>query len=65
MEGTEAAIHLLLDKELRTKLQEKLIAMNHGQKPEFFEALLHAQSVAGAPIAVDCVAARIKDARTQ
>lgn len=63
MEGTEAAIHLLLDRELRAKLQSKLTALNHGQQPDFFEVLVHAQSVAGAPIAVDCVAARIKEPR--
>lgn len=65
MEGTEAAIHLLLDKEMRKRLQTKLEAINGGQQPEYFEALLHAQSVAGAPIDVECVAARIKSARSK
>lgn len=65
MEGTEAAIHLLLDKDLRSRLRSKLMAMNQGKQPEYFEALLHAQSVAGAPIAVDCVAARIKYPRSK
>jgi hypothetical protein len=65
MEGTEAAIYLLRNEELRNKLQSKLIAANRGTLPAYFEVLLHAQSVAGAPVTVDCVSIRIRDHQFQ
>jgi hypothetical protein len=42
----------------RAKLQHKLASVNGGQTPQYFEALLHGRSVAGATIAVDVIAAR-------
>jgi hypothetical protein len=59
MEGTRAAIAILQTPAGREKLQEKLLPLNGGQPPLYFEALLHAQSVAGATIAVDVLAARV------
>jgi hypothetical protein len=58
MEGTEAAINLLKTESLRQKLQQKLQAANGNQTPLYFEVLLHAQSVAGAPVSMDVVAVR-------
>lgn len=59
MEGTEAAIALLKSPAERAKLQSKLTAINNGRRPQYFEALLHAQSVAGATISVNLIAARV------
>jgi hypothetical protein len=59
MEGTEAAIALLRSPLGREKLQNKLASINNGRPPEFFEALLRAQSVAGANISEDVIAARV------
>ena len=59
MEGTEAAIALLRNKQERQNLQEKLAALNGGRPPLHFEALLHAQSVAGVNVSVDFAALRI------
>lgn len=59
MEGTEAAIALLRSDAGRARLQDKLASLNNGKTPQYFEALLHAQSVAGATISVDVIAARI------
>lgn len=59
MEGTEAAIALLRSPAGREKLENKLASLNHGKTPQYFEALLHAQSVAGATISVDVIAARV------
>jgi len=58
MEGTNAAIALLQSEAGRSKLQSRLAALNGGRTPQYFEALLHAQSVAGATISVDVIAAR-------
>lgn len=58
MEGTEAAISLLRNDALRTLVQNKLAAANQGKLPAYFEVLLRAQSVAGAPVAVECIAVR-------
>jgi hypothetical protein len=59
MEGTKAAITLLQNSAALAKLQQTLASANGGQPPQYFEALLHAQSVAGATIAVDIVATRV------
>lgn len=59
MEGTEAAITLLRSQAGRAKLQNKLASINGGRAPRYFEALLHAQSIAGATISVDIIAARV------
>lgn len=59
MEGTKAAIALLQNPAARARLQQTLSAANGGQPPQYFEALLHAQSVAGATISVDAVATRV------
>lgn len=57
-EGTEAAIHLLQNDSLLAALQHTLANANHGTIPTHFEALLHARSIAGAPVSVDFVAVR-------
>lgn len=59
MEGTKAAIALLQSPAGRAKLQSKLAALNGGKSPQYFEAVLHAQSVAGATISVDVAATRV------
>lgn len=59
MEGTKAAIAILQSQAGREKLQSKLAALNAGRPPQYFEALLHAQSVAGATMSVDVIAARL------
>jgi hypothetical protein len=59
MEGTKAAIELLQGPAGRAKLQSKLTALNAGRTPQYFEAVLHAQSVAGATMSVDVIAARL------
>jgi hypothetical protein len=59
IEGTEAAIRLLDDQAARTNLRKRLALANRQTVPEYFEILLHAHSVAGAPISVDVVAARV------
>lgn len=59
MEGTKAAIALLRNQTGRAKFQDKLSSLNGGKTPQYFEALLHAQSVAGATISVEVIAARI------
>lgn len=59
MEGTKAAIALLQSPAGRAKLQNKLASINNGQTPQYFEAVLHAQSVAGATMSVDVIAARV------
>jgi hypothetical protein len=50
LEGTKAAIAPLQSESGRAKLQHKLASANGGQTPQYFEALLHAQSVADATI---------------
>ncbi|HEV2644969.1 MAG TPA: hypothetical protein VGU46_01250 [Acidobacteriaceae bacterium] len=59
MEGTEAAIDLLRNEDQLAKLGQKLTAVNANRRPTSFEALVHARSVAGAPVSVDLVAVRI------
>lgn len=59
MEGSEAAISLLQNKTKRSELEQRLSALNGGHAPLHFEALLHAQSVAGVNVAVDVVAVRV------
>ncbi len=59
MEGTEAALDLLKDRSQRAKLQQKLVAATSRRTtPKYFEALVRAQSVAGAQVSVDLVAVR-------
>jgi hypothetical protein len=59
MEGTKAAIALLQSQAGRAKLQSRLTALNNGHTPQYFEAVIHAQSVAGATMSVDVIAARV------
>lgn len=59
LEGTEAAIRFLADDDSRRLLRDKLKSSNNGQLPEYFEALLHAHSVGGAAVSIDCIAVRI------
>jgi hypothetical protein len=58
MEGTNAAVSLIKTAAGRSKLESKLTLMTGGKLPRDFEALLRAQSVAGATMEVDIVAAR-------
>jgi hypothetical protein len=58
MQGTNAALRLIKTPEGRSKLETKLASINNGQPPKYFEALIHAQSVAGATMTVDIVAVR-------
>jgi hypothetical protein len=59
MEGTKAAIALLQSQSGRAKLQDRLAALNAGRTPRYFEAVLRAQSVAGATMSFDVIAARV------
>lgn len=59
LEGTEAAIRFLADGEHRTELAERLKAANNGALPRHFEVLLHAHSVAGSAVSIDCAAVRV------
>jgi hypothetical protein len=59
MEGTKSAIYMLFNKELRSRLQEKITAANRGNIPASFEVLLHARSVSGEPVSIDCLSVRI------
>lgn len=60
MEGSEAAIALLRNRNgERSRLEKKLASANGGQAPTHFEALIHAQSVAGATISVEIEAVRV------
>ena len=58
MEGTDAAVRLLADEKQRVALRQRLMADNGGVTPPYFEALLHAQSVAGAPVSVEFISVR-------
>ena len=55
----QAAIRFLADDDSRRLLRDKLKSSNNGQLPEYFEALLHAHSVGGAAVSIDCIAVRI------
>ena len=58
-EGTEALAILLADKRNRTNLEQALEAKNHSRVPEYFEALIRTETVAGAPVSFRIVATRI------
>lgn len=58
MEGTNAAASLIKTAAGRSKMESKLKSMTGGKLPRYFEALLRAQSVAGATMEVDIVATR-------
>ena len=58
MEGTEALIDLLRNKDQLSKLAQKLLPTAGSQRPSYAEVLVHAQSVAGAPVSLDIVAVR-------
>ncbi len=57
-EGTEAAIRFLSNPEQRDALANRLKQSNGGTLPHYFEALLHAHSVAGSAVSIDCIAVR-------
>jgi hypothetical protein len=58
-EGTEAAGLLLADAAHRAKLEQAIGVRDNPQNPTYFEALIRARSVAGAPVSVDIVSTRI------
>ncbi|GAA3766754.1 hypothetical protein [Terriglobus aquaticus] len=58
LEGTDAAIRFLGDADRRAELEQRLKAVNGGILPKAFEALLHAHSVAGSAVSIDCIAVR-------
>lgn len=58
LEGTEAAIRFLGEAERRGELEQRLKRANGGKLPKYFEALLHAHSVAGSAVSIDCIAVR-------
>lgn len=58
LEGTEAALKLLQNEDLSAELRRMLTAANHRQMPTYFQALIHARSIAGAPVSVEFVSAR-------
>lgn len=58
-EGTEALAILLADQRIRTDLEQALEAKNHSRVPDYFEALVRTETVAGAPVSLQIVATRI------
>jgi hypothetical protein len=58
MEGTDAAVRLLANEKQRVALRRRLMTDNGSITPPYFEALLHAQSVAGAPVSVEFISVR-------
>jgi len=58
-EGTEAAGLLLADPADRAKLEQAVGAREDSRNPTYFEALIRARAVAGMPVSVDIVSARI------
>jgi hypothetical protein len=58
MEGSSAAISLMKTAAGRSKLESSLSNLGGGHPPKYFEALIRAQSVAGATMSVDVVATR-------
>lgn len=58
-EGTEALAILLADKKDRTELYRALRLDGKQKNPVYFEALIRAQTVAGAPISISIVATRV------
>lgn len=57
-EGTEALGLLLSDENLRNKLKESLGISGDPANPVYFEALIKASTVAGAPLSISVVATR-------
>lgn len=57
-EGTEALGLLLSDESLRTKLKQALGTTDDPTHPVYFEALVKASTVAGAPVSISVVATR-------
>lgn len=57
-EGTEALGELLQSSEYRAQLQKTLHISGDASKPVYFEALIHARVVAGAPVSISIVATR-------
>ena len=58
LEGTEAAIRFLGEADRRAELKQRLTRANGGSLPKYFEALLHAHSVAGSAVSIDLIAVR-------
>lgn len=58
-EGTEALAELLADPAHRAKLKRALHIVGDPKRPVYFEALIRAQTVAGAPVSISIVATRI------
>jgi hypothetical protein len=58
-EGTEALAILLADENNRTELQRALQIQNDAREPIYFEALIRARTVAGAPVSFKIVATRL------
>lgn len=58
-EGTEALGVLLADSNDRNQLEHALSAGNDAHPPLYFEALIRARAVAGAPVSINIVATRI------
>lgn len=58
-EGTEALGVLLSDTDDRNQLEHALEAGNGAHVPIYFEALIRARAVAGAPVSINIVATRI------
>jgi hypothetical protein len=57
-EGTEALAVLLANATNRTELQRALGIPDDAQSPIYFEALIRARAVAGAPVSISIVATR-------
>ena len=58
-EGTEALGVLLADRSLRADLRRALKIPDDSTRPVYFEALVRARTVAGAPVSISVVATRI------
>lgn len=58
-EGTEALAILLADKKDRAELGRVLNVHANHNKPVYFEALIRARTVAGAPVSISIIATRI------
>ena len=58
LEGTEAAIRFLSNRDDRIATAKKLTTVNGGTLPRYFEVLIHAHSVGGSAASIDCIAVR-------
>jgi hypothetical protein len=58
-EGTEAASVLLANPVERARLEQAIGVHRNPRNPTYFEALIRARSVAGAPLSIDIVSTRI------